>query len=141
MLFPFADADLNTPSLKEKKFKAYDWSPREFMINLGEFIRYHDEHYFIREALGECASKDGFYVFEDCRYENEFNVLKNLGGKIVRINRDATYNPYGKDLDTISEKALDGSEFDYVVDKQHNNTTKELLDHTKNILALFDKGE
>ncbi len=122
---------------KEKKFKTYDWSPREFLINFGEFIRYHDEQYFVREALSKCSAKDGYYVFDDVRYENEYNIIKNIGGKIIRIERDPKQNPYGKDIDTVSETALDKMEFDYKIDKFRNNTPKELTNHTQAILGLW----
>ena len=137
-IFPFSDADLSTPSLKERKFKTYDWSPRDFLINLGEFVRYHDPEYFLRQALAKCENKDGFYVFDDMRYENEYNVIKNIGGKVIRVNRDEKQNPYGKNLDTISETALDKFEFDYVIEKFRNNTPKELTNHTESILSMWE---
>ncbi len=138
-LFHFSEADLTTPALKEKKFKTYDWSPREFMINFGEFMRYHDKEYFLRTALSKCTLKGGAYVFDDVRYENEYNTIKNVGGMVIRINRSAEQNPYGKDLDTVSETALDKHEFDYVVEKARNCSPKELIGHTESILELFDK--
>ena len=136
-IFPFTESDLATPSLKEKKFKTYDWSPREYLINLGEFIRYHDPEYFLREALAKCTQKDGYYVFDDVRYQNEFNLIHNVGGKVIRLERSEKDNPYGKNLDTISETDLDKAEFDYKIDKFRNTSVKELYAHTEAILDLY----
>jgi cytidylate kinase len=33
-IFPFTEVDLNSITRKEKKFKTYDFSPREFLVNL-----------------------------------------------------------------------------------------------------------
>lgn len=139
--FPFTEAHFTSPTIKEKPFNTYDWSPREFMIHLGEFVRFHDENFWARKALAKCTQKTGYYVFDDVRYENEFNIIKNVGGKVIRVNRYADQNPYGKDLDTPSETQLDDAKFDYVVEKPRNMTPKMLTDHTEGILELWHEEE
>ena len=114
-LFPLTDKDLGDPKLKEKPFRHYSWSPREFLINLGEFMRYHEPSYWLDMGLAQCKDKTGRYVFDDVRYVNEAEGLKALGAKIIRVNRFEKNNPYGKNLDTPSETSLDAYSFDFVV--------------------------
>ena len=136
--FPFSGEDLASPKLKEKKWRTYDWSPREFLIHLGEFARFHDENFWTKKTLDKCTQKDAYYVFDDVRYDNEYNIIKNMGGKIIRINRYTEQNPYGEDLDTPSETQLDKHKFDYVIEKCRNTSPKMLTDHTTSILELYN---
>ena len=106
-LFPFTEADVCNPKNKESKFRTYDWSPRDFLINLGEFMRYHDKSYWLKRGMSQCTNPKGRYVFEDVRYKNEAERIKEDGGKLVRVNRFHDKNPYGKPLDTPSETDLD----------------------------------
>lgn len=126
LLFPFKENDLIVPAKKEGKFMEYDWSPREFLINLGEFCRYHDPEYWLKRGLGKCADASKTYVFDDVRYKNEADAIKAQGGKIIRVNRYEKANPYGKDLDIRSETELDDYKFDYVVEKAWNTSKEEL---------------
>lgn len=63
---------------------------------------------------------DGKYVFTDMRFPNEFLAIVHKGGLALRVVRDeaAPVNPH------ISETALDGYEFDGVVD--NNGTLDDL---------------
>ena len=125
-IFPFKENDLVVPSKKESKFMDYDWTPREFMINLGEFCRFHDNEYWIKRGLSKCNKDDKHYVFDDVRYKNEANAIRERGGLVIRINRYEKQNPYGKDLDVPSETDLDDYKFDFVVDKMWNTSKEEL---------------
>lgn len=136
MLMPFTESDLDNPAKKEAKFLDYDWSPREFMIHLGEFMRFHDSDYWVNVAFTRLSNEKAKYVFDDLRFPNEAKILKDYGALLVRIDRFESKNPYGKNLDIESEKALDNHKFDYTVTAQHNGTLEELYNHAKPILEL-----
>jgi len=92
LLFPFSREQLYG-SAKEKKYKKYDWTPRDFMIKFGQFLRYWDQDYWIKYALLECEKHDRV-VIDDLRYQNEANILKAAGAKLIRIRRYKNDNPF-----------------------------------------------
>jgi hypothetical protein len=127
-LFPFSDNDLSIPSKKEKPWRSYDFSPRDFLIHLGEFMRFHDKNYWLNRAMANCKDPvTNNYVFDDVRYKNEADTIKSQGGMLMRVERYAKYNPYGKDLDGPSETDLDDYKFDYVCEKMWNTTQTDLF--------------
>lgn len=116
--FPFRPVDFSSAN-KEKPYKTYDWSPRDFMIALGKFARYHDEDYWVKKACVEDST--GPVAIDDVRFPNEVAYLKSLDGKIVRLERFENLNIYGKDLDDPSETSLDDYKgFDYTIEKPWN---------------------
>lgn len=137
-IFPLTEVDINSVSRKEKKFKDYDWTPREFLQNLGEFVRYHDKDYWVKKAISKCSNSKINYVFDDVRFENEANAIKNLGGKLIRVNRYEKLNVYGKNLDVPSETALDNYEFDYVIHEVWNTTQESLFKQGDAAMEQFD---
>jgi hypothetical protein len=125
MLFDFSDLDLHSTKLKEKQFKNYDWTPRDFMVNLGAFMRYHDSEYWLRQGMEMCKNPKARYVFDDCRFLNEASAIRERGGKIIRVNRYEKDCPYPfKDIQ--SETELDRYNFDFVIEDCQNTTLKEL---------------
>jgi len=71
------------------------------------------------------------WIITDCRFPNEAEAIKKRGGILVRIQRDGIkpINPH------ISETALDGFSFDYVI--KNNGTIPELIEIvTRFIYAL-----
>lgn len=122
-LFPFQTYHFS-PKYKEQKFDGYDWTVREFLIQLGQFMRYYDENYWVRSS--GIADLSGKIVVDDLRFPNEVEYLKTLGTKVIRINRFPKLNVYGKDLDDPSETSLDKYDFDFVVEDCVNVTIEDL---------------
>lgn len=133
--FPFTEADLTMPGKKEKPYKEYDWTPRDFMIHLGEFARFHEPEYWLKRGLDKCKNPKMNYVFDDVRYINEAEAIRKAGGKLVRINRYEKNNPYGKNLDIPSETELDNYKFDYVIEEMWNTSKEELYRQTEASIA------
>lgn len=120
-LFPFTENDLTIPAKKEGLYKGHDWTPRDFLIHLGEFMRFHEPNYWLDRAMTNCKDQvKNNYVFDDVRYKNEAEAIKKLGGVILRIERYPKFNPYGKDLDTPSETEMDDFVFDFTVERMWN---------------------
>lgn len=122
-LFPFDDPHLNG-NLKEEKFNAYEWTPREFMIKFGAFMRYWDEKYWIK-SISQLNLKFPT-ALHDIRYLNEAEYLKSLGFKIIRLNRYENLNPYKLKINDASENELDSYSFDYVIPEVNNQSLYDL---------------
>lgn len=138
VLFPLKEEDLSNIKRKEAKFRHYDWSPRDFMINLGGFLRFHDKSYFLNAALAKCES-GGLYVIDDVRYINEADAIRAMGGILIRLNRYEAQNPYGKNLDVESETELDNYKFDYVIHEANNQKLSDLYNASDDIFETYVK--
>ena len=100
-------------------------TPREYYISLGAHERFYDPDYWVKES--GVANAIGRIAIDDVRFPNEVDYLKKLGAKVVRLNRFEKLNIYGKDLDDISETALDDFKgFDYIVQDCRNCTMPDL---------------
>lgn len=136
VLLPFTEADFTDIRKKESPFLDYDWTPREFMIQFGEFMRYYDQDYWARSVLDRLDLKKD-YVIDDLRFPNEYDLLKEKEAVIIRINRFEKDNPYGKNLDVPSEKALDNHTFDYVIEDCRNTTLGRLYDEVEHVVTSY----
>lgn len=137
-LIPFTEIDLSSIKRKEAKFKNYDWSPRDFLIHLGEFMRFHDTDYWLNRALSKCKDPLKGYVFDDVRYQNEADAIKRLGGKILRISRYEHKNPYGKNIDTPSETNMDSYTYDFHIQEMWNTSITELHRQLRNFIETIN---
>lgn len=85
---------------------------------------------WIDAALGD--SHIGYnVVVTDVRFPNEFDAIKERGGYVVRITRDGV----GPANAHPSETALDGFDFDFVLD--NNGTIAELHHRIANVALGF----
>ena|SRR3990167_1087367 len=124
-----------TAASKEKPFRSYPWTPREFMIDFGQFMRKYDRDYWLRPIL-DTVRHPGLWTIDDVRFPNEYDGLKTLGAVLVRINRKPELNIYGKDLDDPSETGLDFHLFDYTISTNENLTLKDLHNKLDDLFKL-----
>ena len=110
-MFPFTYEQLHGP-LKEIPYNNYNWSPRDFMIKFGSFMRYWDQSYWIKAI--DLDTKLQPLVIHDLRYRNEAAYLRERGAIIIRLERYKRYCPY-EDSNDSSETDLDGYNFDYII--------------------------
>jgi hypothetical protein len=73
------------------------------------------------------------WIITDVRFPNEFKAIKEKGGIVIRVNRPGHSNSM-KELAEAhpSETALDGHDFDYVIENDGN--LEKLIDKVKKIL-------
>lgn len=134
LFFPFSEFDFTAG--KQKKYKSYDWTVREFLIHLGSFARFHDSDYWVKESGIDNAV--GRIVIDDVRFPNEVDYLKKLGAKLIRLKRYEKLNIYGKGLDDPSETSLnDYKDFDYIVEDCVNTTLPSLYKQLDNAMLQF----
>ena len=119
-IFPFTVADF-TEKNKEIPYAQYSWTPREFLITLGKFLRYYDQDYFVKKVRLESKT-----VIDDLRFNNELAYLKNKGAFIIRMERFKYLNVYKDDLEDSSETELDNAEFDYEIPACRNTDFETL---------------
>lgn len=92
---------------------------RRFLQNLGVGARkVFGEDFWTEQALRTFSAGEKVVV-SDVRFPNEFECIKNLGGKMIKITRPG-HEPGGH----ISETALSDFEFDAVV--ENNGSLVEL---------------
>lgn len=124
---------------KERPFFKNGETRRDFMIKFGQFMRYYDDKYWIKESGLDKAGWPDVTV-DDVRFTNEADHIKSFGGKIIRINRYPKLNVYGpEELDDPSETELDNYlGFDFVI---HDCVNVSLNDLYKQVnLALDEFG-
>lgn len=85
-------------------------------------------------ALFADYTEDQQWVITDVRFPNEYNAIKEKGGIMIRVNRPG----YGNSMKELveahpSETALDGHEFDYVI--ENNGNLEQLTSKVKEILV------
>lgn len=85
------------------------------------------EDFWVESALSKIP--DGTKaVFTDCRFPNEADAIRNLGGNIWRIKRDAVGPINGH----VSETSLDNYDFDqYII---NNSTIENLTNKVQDLL-------
>lgn len=139
LFFPFGPLDFLEKN-KEKPYKEYDWTPRDFMIALGKLGRYFDENYWVK--MSGLETMKGNIVLDDVRFPNEAEYIKSQGGILIRVSRYEKLNVYGKDLDDPSETSLDKYDgFDYRIESCRNTNLDDAHDALDHILEdLRDKG-
>lgn len=124
-IFDFDESDFGV-SNKEKPFKHYDFTPRDFMVSLGQFLRYHDKHYLTNELVKTLESSQQNYVIDDLRLLEELEILKKFTGiTFIRIERFKTLNPYKESFDK-TETELDTYPFTIRIEEPANTTLAEL---------------
>ena len=125
---------------KEEKFLGFEWTPRQFYIALGGFMRYWDEDYWVNKLLLNLP-RGKYVVIDDLRFKNEAKILRSMGTYITRLNRcdkDRPY-PYDAEIDNdISETNLNDFTFDETFHEFENNTLKVL--HTRLDKLMKDLG-
>jgi len=85
-------------------------------------------------ALFADYTEDKQWVITDVRFPNEFKAIKEKGGIVIRVNRPGHGNSM-KELAEAhpSETALDGHDFDYVIENDGN--LEKLISKVREILV------
>ncbi len=108
-------------------------SPRFFMQHLGtEFGRdIIGENFWVNITMEECK-KYPDVVISDCRFPNEAEAIKEVGGILIRICRDNKRDGSGYHL---SEEFCDKLHVDFELD--NNGTLEEMAEGIKQILVVL----
>lgn len=109
---------------------------RDVMQVVGtDIFRKLDTKVWIRSTLSKIAREQpNIAVINDCRFPNEVEAIKQIGGKVIRLTR----NPFLSDhiSETILDKdKYDWSNFDYIID----NTNFSLGDQLSKIQTIIQE--
>ena len=98
---------------------AFMWTPRDIMIEYGQFFRKFDPNYWVNKVFKSAEGEK--LCVSDVRFKNEADYIKKLGGIVVRLERKPELNVYGPNqIDDVSETDLDSYDFDLVLDAEDN---------------------
>lgn len=78
-----------------------------------------------------------FALIADCRFPNEVEAVKNIGGIVIKLNRNLYESNHASEI-ALDEEVYDQSNFDFIV---NNNNTN--LEEKNNLIYNFlkSKGE
>lgn len=114
--------------LKEEPLPQWqNYTPRQIMIDFGQFFRRFDPDFWVKAAFKGLNLAEKNYIVTDVRFPNEANYIKSLGGALIRLNRASSLNIYKGEINDISETALDNfPHFDIIVPANENETMEQL---------------
>lgn len=122
-LFRLDSAQLHDAAKKEQVDERWRMSPRQLMQTLGTDVlrQRFGEDFFIRhmrEAVAErvATHPTGFIVITDCRFENEADFVRSIGGHMIHLKRRSVDTPCTHE----SEQGIGIARGDHVV---HNDTS------------------
>lgn len=130
-------------NLKEAPFQGYAWTPRDYMIKKGQFMRYYDPDFWVNQWRKQYESgTNPDVVIDDLRYKNEAKYVTSRGGIIIRLNRYKTHNKLARikrfETDESECQMDDYEHFDHEI-KDVENRSKESL-YTKVKFIMEDIG-
>ena len=139
------DGKLKEVETKLRKYSiepgAY-WTPRQIMIEYGQFFRQFDKDFWVRKVFESLKAQpdNSLITISDVRFKNEADYIKEQGGFLIRLERNPKLNVYGAPIDDVSEKDLDDyNGFDYVVPQEHNETPQDLERVADKLLEVLKK--
>jgi hypothetical protein len=112
-LFFLSNDQLNNRILKEQKIKQYDLSPRQILQKVGtDLFRNHFDQDFWTVHFKTRISilRDNgihYIVCSDVRFQNELDLIHEMGGIIIRVNRFNTSSDYHESENIDGLKNID----------------------------------
>lgn len=133
IIFGFDD-ECYDPVKKEKVHEDWNVTPRELLQKIGsEWFRDGlkdlvpqinlKESIWIkiaRKKIIELLKNGENVVIDDLRFEDEFEMIKELGGKVIMVCRDENINF------TPTHQSENGCSYDTVIDNNKNTSLKDL---------------
>lgn len=134
----FFNVNLNELNGNKNTVLNYEMTARQMLQFIGDCGRKVDENFWVNRLLDiDYIKNHNNYkypiIISDVRYKNEADLIKKLGGILIRIERDIPNN------DThISECNLDDySKFDYNITKYMNHDMMSLKENVFNICSTL----
>ena len=129
LLFNF-DHDQLYGSKKELVDEYWGYSPRYLMQYLGTqvFRDTIDKDFWVKSLENNIIKNyhDKKIVISDLRFTNEYNMIKKLGGYVIRVKRDSISN-----LDQHeSESMIDSLYYDFLIENNYD------IDYLHNLVEL-----
>ena len=122
-LFGLTNYQISTRALKEQPVPYWGLSPRQIMQRLGTEVgrSIHPDVWTRYAARRMATQRASGWVITDCRFDNELRMVRQHGGRVWWVDREAA--PVA---DHASESSITAGDADLVVD---NNGTLDELQH------------
>lgn len=93
-----------------EKLKRPGFSPRRAFTSLGtDVIRQHfDTNIWVMAVERQILNTGGDWVITDCRFPNEIQMIKDLGGTVIRVKRGAEPEWYNDAVITNGDSSVAG---------------------------------
>lgn len=124
-LFNIGEEHVNGNLKEVPQEKLGNHSPRELMIDFGQFARKFSlngmfwVNWLYNNKLAQLAP-DQLACVTDVRFKNEADFIRNKGGIIIRLERKPELNIYKGVINDPSETELDDYKFDMVLPAEKN---------------------
>ena len=129
--FHFTQDDLYTPEGKKKVHPLWGITPREFMQKFGEGMKpLFGEDFWVKltdcwiDDLGKGHDIVHTLIFDDVRRDNEAELIKRRGGKIIHVIRPDWDASFTGIKGHISEAGISPEYIDYTVINPTNDREK-----------------
>lgn len=109
-------------TLKEKQDERWNLSPRQIMQEVGVSMRDIDDRVWVMPAMNKIQNSNKHLVFADVRFDNEAEMIYDMGGFVVLIKRDI--NTKHKMYKHESEHGISEDLVDIVI--ENNGTLNDL---------------
>ncbi len=106
---------------------------RDFYKKMADFYKLLLGSRIFIHILFRDYKTDDKWIITDVRYKNEVEAIKDMGGIVIRINRDSVVP-----VNHESEYELDDYEFDYVV--ENNSTIDDLKKEADKALKILKQN-
>lgn len=108
---------------------------RHVVREIGMLMRSYDESQFVKYVERRIKiDDDAVWFITDCRFQNEVDSVKQMGGIIVKIKRDvASYDGH------VTETEIADTDCDFVI--ENNGTIEEFSDRIATFLNLILESE
>ena len=127
------------PIKKETILPQWNVSPRQLMQTIGtDFIRDNLKSYFPQLQMSQhtffCSimhdtiqqlDDNSLIIIDDCRFQDEYNLIKSLNGKVIKITRETTED---------SHKSEHGTLYDHII--QNDSTIENLKTKLKDLIFI-----
>lgn len=132
-------SDEQKNELTDMRWDGKQLSCRDVMQVVGtDIFRKLDPNIWVRATISKIVKESpGLAVIMDCRFPNEVQAIKDVGGKVLRLTR----NPHNSDhvSETILDKEnYDWSNFDFVIDNTNMTIYDQLVETKKILETLLD---
>lgn len=126
------DADKNTPT-------NYDMTARQFLQFLGtDVMRKIKDSIWVDYTIKQIQQeKSGVALIPDVRFPNEVKQIKEAGGCVIRLTREAYASEHHCET-ALDRENFDWNEFDYIIDN-HDTSIEQLgleVDKLKQVWSI-----
>jgi hypothetical protein len=100
-----------------------------------DIFRKMDTDVWVKSTINKIL-KEGpeLAIITDCRFPNEVEAIKNIGGKVLRLTRSPFLSDHISET-VLDKESYDWNNFDYII----NNDNHNLYDQFSELKTILEK--